>query len=235
MIKAIIMDVEGTTTSINFVHKVLFPYATKNLKIFIEENLDNVIVKSCIKDVLETVKDETGYELSNDLLIDVLLHWIKEDRKHPSLKLLQGMVWRTGYEKGDFKGHIYADVPPILNKWKKSYILMGIYSSGSIEAQKLLFSNSDFGDLSSFFSSHFDTGIGNKKEFLSYRNITKILSLKSNEALFLSDVEAELDAARMAGMHTIQLVREETIPSLHHPIAVNFHEAAEIMNGELHG
>jgi enolase-phosphatase E1 len=138
------------------------------------------------------------------------------------LKAIQGILWRDAYENNEISGHIYPDVPAALEQWKKANIQMGVYSSGSVEAQQLLFGHSGFGDLTPFFSHYFDTAIGNKREAASYRAIQNTIDLPAGEILFLSDVEAELDAAKDAGMQTVQLVRPGTMASEKHVTATGF-------------
>ncbi|MBK7873520.1 MAG: acireductone synthase [Saprospiraceae bacterium] len=222
MIQYILTDIEGTTTDIAFVHKVLFPYACQKLPDFVHAHTSESTVSECIIETQHTLQEENQIETDLDKIIETLLHWIQEDRKHPALKRLQGMIWREGYETGAFKGHIYPDVVPQLENWRAQGLGIGIYSSGSVEAQKLLFGYSEYGDLNHLFDHNFDTAVGHKRETESYQNIAKALNLNSEQILFLSDIEAELDAAQEAGMQTIQVVREGTIPSKNHVNAINF-------------
>ena len=218
------MDIEGTTTSIAFVKEVLFPYASAHLPAFIKENSTQEQVKQELASVKSTVLEERGATLTDEEAIQQLLQWIKEDRKHTALKSLQGYLWKRGYEEGDYKGHIYEEVLPVLEKWYASGLQLGIYSSGSVEAQKLLFGYSEKGDLTPLLSAYFDTKIGHKREVSSYQNIQQALELPPRDILFLSDVEQELDAAKSAGFNTIQLVRPGTTPSTKHTTTQNFDE-----------
>ncbi len=222
MIRFILTDIEGTTTSIHFVHKVLFPYARKNLRDFIELRANEPEVEAALDEATQTIFDETDIWADQDKCIAILERWIDEDRKHPALKKIQGFIWRDGYETGAFTGHIYEDVPDMLREWKENGIDLGVYSSGSTEAQQLLFRHSDFGDLSQNFTAYFDTQAGHKRESDSYKFITSQLPFLADEILFLSDIEEELDAAKTAGMQTIQLVREDTVASKRHETAPNF-------------
>lgn len=224
MIRFILMDIEGTTTSISFVHEVLFPYASTHLESFVRSNTKDSKVQGALADVKKTVREEAQKELSDEGAIEQLLQWIKEDRKHTALKALQGFLWKNGYETGEYQGHIYDDVVPVMEKWKAAGIQMGIYSSGSVGAQKLLFGFSEKGDLTPFLSAYFDTNVGHKREESSYRNIRKALDLPANEILFLSDVKEELDAAKKAGFQTIQLVRPGTDPCDNHLTVSDFYE-----------
>ncbi|HEY9746598.1 MAG TPA: acireductone synthase [Oculatellaceae cyanobacterium] len=222
MARFILTDIEGTTTDIHFVHRVLFPYSAERMSAFIQENLDNPDVRVALDSVKKTVLDEQGVTITDTQAVETLLQWIREDRKHGALKQLQGMIWRHGYESGAYRGHVYEDVPAALERWRQQGIGLGIYSSGSVQAQKLLFRYSTAGDLTPYFSHYFDTAVGAKKETASYQKIAETLQLPPQEILFLSDVEAELDAAQTAGFQTIQLVRPETTPSTKHQTAPDF-------------
>ncbi len=224
MIQFILMDIEGTTTSIAFVHEVLFPYASKNLSAFVAEQQSTPEVQAVLASVKQTAAEEGQGKIGSDEAVSLLLSWIKADRKHTALKTLQGYLWRTGYEKGDYQGHIYPDVVPVWVRWKAQGLSLGIYSSGSVEAQQLLFSHSDHGDLSPYLEAYFDTKIGHKREVPSYLGIQAALQIPVEQILFLSDVEAELDAALAAGYQTTQIVRPGTEPSLKHPLARDFEE-----------
>jgi enolase-phosphatase E1 len=222
MTQYILTDIEGTTTSVSFVYEVLFPYFSKNCQDFVTQNMDVAFVQNILADVKKTVLEEENQAISDNQAIEKLLFWTTTDRKHTALKTLQGHVWKLGYEKGDIKGHIYEDVPDVLRAWKEQGMSLGIYSSGSVAAQKLLFGTSIFGDLQPLFSHYFDTQVGAKREANSYQNIQKTLQIPAENILFLSDVEAELDAAQEAGFQTTQLVRGETIASQKHHTASNF-------------
>lgn len=205
MIKAIVTDIEGTTSSIDFVHQTLFPYAKTRLRAFLRASAGNDAVQHLLADI-EQIESR---ELSIDEAADVLECWIAEDRKLTPLKALQGMIWKTGYEAGELKGHVYADTPEYLRRWHAQGKRLYVYSSGSVEAQKLIFGYTEFGDLTPLFSGYFDTRIGGKREAESYRRILDQLALPGSEVLFLSDVGEELDAARVAGMQTCQLLRDD--------------------------
>ncbi len=218
------MDIEGTTTSIEFVHKILFPYATKHLSAFVRRNLTEFTIAQELASVRKTVQDEENITLDEEGCIQKLLEWIESDRKHTALKTLQGYLWREGYETQQYRGHLYDDVLPAWKKWIAHGITLGIYSSGSVEAQKLLFGHSEAGDLTPYLSSYFDTKIGHKRESDSYRNIQKAIALPPKEILFLSDIEAELDAAKEAGFQAIQLLRPGNTPSPKHQKVFDFSE-----------
>lgn len=155
----------------------------------------------------------------------MLEKWIDEDRKATPLKALQGMIWREGYESGELKGHVYADTPEFLRRWHGRGLRLYVYSSGSVEAQKLIFGHTEFGDLTPLFSGYFDTRVGGKREAQSYRTILLDTGLSGPDVLFLSDIGEELDAARAAGMKTCQLLRDDKArPATAHARARNFSE-----------
>ena len=218
--KAILLDIEGTTTSIQFVHRVLFPYAREALPRFVRQHCE----EAAIKDLLQQARQEAGLQdSSTEQVIDQFLRWIDEDKKIGALKALQGRIWKSGYENGDFTGHVYEDTPIYLRAWKEAGIGLYVYSSGSVQAQKLLFGFSDAGDLCPLLSGYFDTTSGHKREEGSYRTIAKAIAVPAQEILFLSDVVEELAAASAAGMQTTQLVRDETTKAGDtHPVARDF-------------
>ncbi|GAB4402794.1 MAG: acireductone synthase [Microscillaceae bacterium] len=220
MVDFILTDIEGTTTSVAFVYDTLFPYFSAHLPDFVDQHADDVEVQAILA---ETLTQPEAHDLEQtEEAVAALIEWTKKDLKIPVLKKMQGLVWKNGYEEGQIKGHVYADVLPNLEKWQKQGCQFGIYSSGSVAAQKLLFGYSIFGDLRPFFSHYFDTAIGAKREENAYRRIQNEIGRPAHQILFLSDVEAELDAARAAGMKTTQLVREGTVPSPKHPQALTF-------------
>jgi enolase-phosphatase E1 len=222
-IRAILTDIEGTTSSIAFVHEVLFPYAREKLPAFIEQHADELAVTELLDETRSLAAEP---DASQQRCTAILLQWIAEDRKAAPLKALQGMIWRQGFTRGDFTAHVYEDAVNKLKHWHASGLPLYIYSSGSVEAQKLFFSHSDAGDLLPLFSGHFDTRTGNKRDPQSYRRISDQLKLPAAEILFLSDVVEELDAAREAGMATIQLVREPGMQTGGHAIARDFNHVA---------
>ncbi len=220
-IKVIVTDIEGTTSAIDFVHDVLFPYARKRLPDFVRKHQSDPAVTP----ILDSVRNEAGEaDADSERVIEILLQWIGADRKVTALKALQGLVWKQGYENGDFTGHIYEDAVNGLRSWGAAGIDLYVYSSGSVGAQKLLFGHSDAGDLTPLFSGYFDTNIGHKREAASYRNIAEDIGISATEMLFLSDVAEELDAAAEAGMQTFQLVRDEKVVAGTHRIAHDFDE-----------
>ena len=207
------MDIEGTTSSISFVKDVLFPYFLSNIDDI--NKLSNIKeVKYAFGQVLRLVKrDENRDITTSEEVILQLKKWCGQDLKITPLKTLQGILWQKGYQNGELLGHVYDDVPEMLENWNLLGKKMGIFSSGSVNAQKLLFSHSVKGNLSTYFSNYFDTNIGSKRDSDTYSLITKQLALPSNRILFLSDVIEELAAADMAGMKTIQITREGNLQS----------------------
>lgn len=206
--RAILTDIEGTTSSIAFVKDVLFPYAARELPRFVRTNIGDPAVRNW----MDSAALDIGGVVSDDCIIELLLDWIRDDRKHTALKGLQGMLWKAGYERGDFCGHVYPDAVERLREWHAAGIPLHVYSSGSVEAQKLLFGHSEAGDLSALFSGNFDTQVGGKRDPDSYRKIADGLKLSAGEILFLSDVVEELDAARIAGMRTLLVDRPGDYP-----------------------
>lgn len=204
MIQAVLTDIEGTTTSVAFVYDVLFPYARATLPDFIRRYQHHPGVAS----ELETIRTLTGQHLDLEAIIELLIDWMDADLKRTPLKTLQGMVWETGYHNGDFLGHIYADAFRQLTAWKTQGLRLFVYSSGSIQAQRLLFGHTEFGDLTGLFDNFFDTTSGPKRSSESYLHIADVAQLAPEFWLFLSDIPEELAAARSAGMQVYWLVRD---------------------------
>ena len=209
MIKAIVTDIEGTTSSISFVKEVLFPYAKQHMRAFITQHKNDEQVKTLLQDVNRTV----GRELTTEEQIRQLIKWIDEDKKITPLKAIQGLIWESGFKKGAYKGHMYKDAVKNLQKWSRQGIHLYIFSSGSVYAQKLIFGHTSYGDLTPLFEGYFDTTIGGKKEVFAYNQIIQTLKHNPSEILFLSDIQEELDAAGKAGMHTHWIIRDGEIHS----------------------
>ena len=204
-IKAILTDIEGTTSAVSFVFDVLFPYAREHLPAFVRSHS----AEPAVAEQIAAVRRESGEpDADVERVVEILLEWIAADRKATSLKALQGMVWAQGYRAGQLKGHVYPDAVQALRRWHEQGYALYVYSSGSVQAQKLIFGCAEVGDLTPLFSGYFDTGSGHKREADSYTRIAAAIGLPAAEILFLSDVVEELDAARKAGMHTCGLVRE---------------------------
>lgn len=222
----ILTDIEGTTSDIRFVKEVLFPYASEHLPNYIRQykHLPEVAPH------LQVIADDLGCPFDDlESISSGLLAWIDADLKKTALKALQGQVWRHGYQRGDFTGHLYEDAYTYLKAWSKAGLTLGVYSSGSVEAQHLLFAHTDFGDLTVLFSDYFDTHVGHKREVQAYQTIAQsLISLNkintSSEVLFLSDIVEELDAAKEAGMQTAELRRDQQDSTGRHPRYENFHQ-----------
>jgi enolase-phosphatase E1 len=220
----ILTDIEGTTSSISFVKDVLFPYARARLPDFVRRHGHEPDVRRWLDAV---AIDIAASACQDAVIVETLQGWIDEDRKHTALKALQGMVWDAGYRDGDFTAPLYPDVAPALRDWHAAGHPLAVYSSGSVPAQKLLFAHTDAGDLTPLFSGFFDTEVGGKREAGSYRAIADRLGTSPGNILFLSDVVAELDAAREAGLRTVLLDRREDYPQPRAGAAANGHMRVE--------
>jgi enolase-phosphatase E1 len=220
----ILTDIEGTTSSISFVKDVLFPYARAKLPAFVREHGQEPEVRRW----LDAVAVEIAASACQDaVIVETLQGWIDADRKHTALKALQGMVWQAGYRDGDFTAPLYPDVAPALRAWHAAGHPLAVYSSGSVPAQRLLFAHTDAGDLAPLFSGFFDTEMGGKRDAASYRAIATKLARQPGDILFLSDVVAELDAAREAGLRTVLLDRRDDYPQPRTGAAANGHPRVE--------
>ena len=204
----ILTDIEGTTSSISFVKDVLFPYARRELPRFVREHGSEPEVRRW----LDQVALENGGLCQDAMIVETLQGWIDEDRKHTALKALQGMIWEAGYASADFTAPVYPDAVDALRGWHDAGHALAVYSSGSVPAQKLLFAHTDAGDLTGLFSAWFDTTVGGKREAGSYARIVRELGVAASQVMFLSDVVAELDAAREAGLGTVLVDRDTDYP-----------------------
>jgi len=205
-VRAILTDIEGTTSSLAFVQDVLFPYARDALPAYVRAHESEL--KGVIADIAATVGKS---HLTAQETIDTLLQWMAEDRKVTPLKTLQGIVWKSGYESGALKSHVYEDAVRALRQWHAAGLEISIYSSGSSAAQKLLFSHTPHGDLSPLFSHYFDTTTGPKLESRSYEKIVESLRLPAKSIVFLSDHTGEIHAAAAAGLQTVLLARGQAV------------------------
>lgn len=203
-VQAVLTDIEGTISSLAFVKEVLFPYARERMADFVQAHGHEKAVRS----QLDVVSVVAGRALSDEEVVSQLIRWIDQDRKITPLKALQGIIWDEGFRQGDFVGHIYEDAVRHLRQWHAAGVRLYVFSSGSVQAQKLLFGHTAYGDLTPLFSGFFDTNVGAKQEPESYRHIAAEIGLAPASILFLSDIGAELDAALAAGMSTAWLVRE---------------------------
>jgi enolase-phosphatase E1 len=203
-VRAVLTDIEGTTSSLAFVKDVLFPYARNALPSFVKAH------EGEIKDIVADITAVVGKpHLTTQETIDTLLQWMDEDRKVTPLKTLQGMVWKSGYDSGELQSHVYEDAVRALRKWQTAGLKIYVYSSGSIAAQKLLFSHTPHGDLSWLFSGYFDTTTGPKLESRSYEKIAASLHFPPASIVFLSDHAGETQAAATAGLQTVLVAREK--------------------------
>jgi enolase-phosphatase E1 len=218
MIRAIVTDIEGTTSSLSFVKEVLFPHARKHMGAYVRQHGNTPEVRQALLDVAEYC----GARMNDEQCIAQLEQWIDEDKKITPLKFLQGLIWADGYRRNELAGDLYEDAANLLTQWHRDGLALYIFSSGSVLAQKLLFSHTPYGDFTPLFSGYFDTATGPKQEAESYRKIAAAIGFEPDEILFLSDIAAELDAAHQAGMSTYQLVREGTMPCSGHPHARDF-------------
>jgi enolase-phosphatase E1 len=221
--RVVLVDIEGTTSTVAFVHEVLFPYADTHLDAFVAAHRSEPVVAKAMRDAANLAGEPSD---AGDATVLAHLHaWIAEDRKATPLKTLQGLIWSEGYARGELRAHIYPDAAAGLRRWHDAGLSLYVYSSGSIAAQKVLFASNNAGDLTSLFSDYFDTTIGQKRDTRSYAAISRAIRTPSAEMVFLSDVDAELDAAHEAGMQTVRLLRSADTPpgaTTRHPAATTF-------------
>ena len=217
-IRVVLLDIEGTTTPIDFVTKTLFPYAAAKVDRFLRDHAPETEIQRLIADLRSqreadeksglnppSWRSAEGEPLQSAI---VYLHWLmSRDSKSTPLKTLQGKIWEEGYARGDLQGEVYEDVPRAMDRWREQGRNIAIYSSGSVLAQRLLFSTTKYGDLTRNISAYFDTGAGPKVQSSSYVKIAASLSQRPADILFLSDAEKEIEAARTAGMHIGLCVR----------------------------
>jgi enolase-phosphatase E1 len=216
-IRAILLDIEGTTTPIDFVFKTLFPFAAEHVEEFLREHSSDPEIKTLIAELRSTwsgaassgapvwIESTPEEKIASAAMY---VRWlIARDSKITPLKTLQGKIWEQGFRSGALKGEVYPDVPPAFARWREQGRRIAIFSSGSVLAQKLLFAHSSAGDFSPHIEAYFDTTTGPKREAESYKKIAAALQLRSEQVFFISDVAAELDAARVAHVHTTLSLR----------------------------
>lgn len=233
--RAILLDIEGTTTPVEFVYEVLFPFARSRAAEFIRDHYESDEMRADLAALEAEHREDDAkgndppawLEDADDARIESAtryVHWLMEqDRKSTALKSLQGKIWEGGYRSGRLKGQVYADVLPAFVRWRAQGRSIHIYSSGSVLAQKLLFAHTTAGDLTAYIDGYFDTTTGPKKEAASYQAISARLGLPASSILFLSDITAELDAARAAGLQTALCVRAAAeAPATTHPLVRTF-------------
>lgn len=206
---SILLDIEGTTTPIDFVYKVLFPFARRNFPDFLRESDISAEIAALREEHRQDPDRPPAWDDTNEIdsALCYILWLMDRDRKSTALKSLQGMIWERGYRSGELSSEIYPDVKPAMEEWKRRGLRIAIYSSGSVLAQKLLFGNTAEGDLTPLIDAWFDTHVGAKREASSYRRIAESLEAAPETILFVSDVTAELEAARLAGMRTALSIR----------------------------
>ena len=205
---ALVLDIEGTTTAVDFVYQLLFPYARAHAAAFLEaESTSDACRQAVARLQDEQARDVACGDAPPHSVVAYVLWSMDRDRKSPGLKALQGLIWENGYETGELRGQVYADVPASLERWHAHGLRTYIYSSGSVLAQQLLFRTTPSGDLTRFLSGYFDTAVGPKTASESYRVILAGIGGPPGRALFISDVVAELDAAREAGVLTALCAR----------------------------
>lgn len=218
-ITSLVLDIEGTTTPIDFVYNVLFPYARENVKPYLAAHLSASDLQADIRALLEQNAEDWKRGLdppllkapADQILIEdavAYIHWLMDrDSKTTALKSIQGKLWDEGYARGELHSDVFEDVPRAFERWRQQGKTICIYSSGSVLAQKLLFAHTEAGDLTAYIRAYFDTNIGPKREAASYRRIASELELAPREIVFVSDVTAELDAAALSGFETLLCVR----------------------------
>lgn len=239
MVSSILLDIEGTTTPIDFVYQVLFPFARARVKEFLQQQASSEDVRADMARLLEEHAADERRGLEPPVLRDAppeaqlesivsYIHWlIDHDRKSTPLKSLQGRIWEEGYQSGELQSQVFPDVPVAFERWSRQERDISIFSSGSVLAQKLLFAHTTVGDLTRFIREYFDTNIGAKQDPESYRRIATALQRPPAKMIFISDVTAELDAAQSAGMQTALCVRPGNRPqpaTLAHPVIHTFAE-----------
>jgi enolase-phosphatase E1 len=236
-IDVVLLDIEGTTTPIEFVHKTLFSYARERVHAFLEASAEDPAVSAALDGLREEQRADAAAaesppewrEDSSDARLTSAASYVRwlidRDRKSRWLKELQGRIWEEGYRSGSLHGEVYPDVPRALARWISAGLHVGIFSSGSVLAQKLLFAHSNAGDLTPFLRWHFDTAVGPKREPASYRRIAQTIGSPSDRILFISDVAGEVEAAEAAGLRMVLCDRQGTGAigqSSRHPVIRSF-------------
>jgi enolase-phosphatase E1 len=235
-IRVILLDIEGTTTPLDFVYKTLFPYASRKMESFLSENAQDAEIQSLVHDFhMQHAEDQRNgldppdwtEQSTEDPLRSCIAYgqWlIARDSKCTPLKTLQGKIWQQGFVSGELRGEVFPDVPLAFERWRRQKKIICIYSSGSVLAQQLLFRTTLSGDLTSYLSVFFDTRVGPKTEGASYQKIATSFSWAPPQFLFISDVAKEIEAAQSVGMQALLCVREEhpTPPSIAEGVIHNF-------------
>lgn len=224
-IQAVLLDIEGTTTSIDFVYHTLFPYARQHVAEFVERHYGTEDLRSSLnqlrreweRDARQNSDCPAWHSEPRQTEIESVIayvNWLMDhDRKTTPLKSLQGKIWENGYLTGELRAHVYADVPTAFARWQQKGRTISIFSSGSVLAQRLLFAHTTAGDLTPFMRAYFDTTTGAKSDPESYRKIAAALDLPPSAVVFLSDMRAELNAAQSVGMKTALSARPGNPPT----------------------
>jgi enolase-phosphatase E1 len=223
-IRVILLDIEGTTTPVEFVYKTLFPYASRRVESFLREHFAETEIQSLAVELRsQHQRDENdglqppAWKEETDVLrlescVDYVRWLMGGDSKCTPLKMVQGKIWQEGYQRGELHGEVYADVPRAFARWKQQGREICIYSSGSVLAQQLLFRSTAAGDLTEYISGFFDTRIGAKTESDSYKKIAASLKRAPDELLFISDAPKEIRTALAARMQAVLCVRDPSSP-----------------------
>jgi enolase-phosphatase E1 len=237
-IRAVVLDIEGTTTPIAFVYEVLFPFARRHLRAFLRGHGESEAVRAALLRLREewaadvargdappawSEREEPNHDRAESGAPAAVpyLEWLMDrDRKSPGLKAIQGMIWEGGYREGRLRGDVFPDVPPALARLRAASLDLAIYSSGSELSQRLIFGHTSYGDLTASFSRFFDTSVGAKMSASSYRRIAGELKRSPAEILFVSDVVAELSAAREAGLQAVLCIRPGNREQPEHAFAI---------------
>lgn len=209
--KGILLDIEGTTSSIRFVYDVMFPYVRENLVDYMNQHWGS----DSLRQSIDLLALDIGYTCAAEWLQGLndsqqkkrveaaVIQLMDNDVKATGLKQLQGQIWESGFRRGKLVAHLYADVAPAICHWKSQGLDIRIYSSGSIAAQKLFFGHTAEGDLLKCFTGHYDTTTGSKQEVASYRKIADDFGYSAHQILFISDMLGELQAADQSGMQVL--------------------------------
>ncbi|MFG1449106.1 MAG: acireductone synthase [Thermoplasmataceae archaeon] len=226
--KAVLLDIEGTTTPKDFVYRKLFPFAKEHLNEFLDAHSEDVEVQKCLSKIIGNYSQVSPHDKNagRKEITDLIVSLIDSDSKFTAFKELQAMIWNSGYASGELKGEVYPDVPPAIKRWHDSGIVVSIYSSGSVPAQKAIFSTTQYGDLTRYIFSYFDTNVGPKNEPDSYERISGLIGVDPSRIVFVSDSVIELQAADASGFMTYLSVRPgmENPPNGKYRVIRNFSE-----------
>lgn len=215
--RGVLLDIEGTTSSIRFVYDEMFPFVRRELDSFLATHWEHYDVQNAAEQIARDagasgLGDWSANHEPIECVVAEVHRLMDDDVKATGLKQLQGLIWESGFKSGELKAHLYPDVEPALQRWKDNGVDIRIYSSGSVKAQELFFGHTIAGNLLHYFSGHYDTKIGSKRDTSSYKHVVEQFGLAAGELLFVSDVPEELDAARGAGMQTRLCCRPGNAP-----------------------